>query len=59
MSSYRDFDTDKEWSWLCEPDTPAGRARIFEPAAGGKFELILAKDWPHIVGASALHTRHR
>lgn len=49
MTSHRDYPNDKEWSWLREPDTPVARHRVFEPSAEGKHELVLTKQWPHIV----------
>jgi len=48
MSSFRDFEIDKEWSWLRLPDELGQSWLRFEAAADEKdiFELIVSSKWP-------------
>ncbi|CDR99470.1 related to LYS2-L-aminoadipate-semialdehyde dehydrogenase, large subunit [Sporisorium scitamineum] len=50
MSSWRSFETDKEWNHLRIPDELGQSMLRFEPhdptADGGLFELVVTKDWP-------------
>ena len=49
MSSYRDFDMDKDWSWLRIPDELGQRWLCFEPSpdqSSDAYELVVSTDWP-------------
>ncbi|KAJ9479135.1 NRPS-like enzyme [Pseudozyma hubeiensis] len=50
MSSWRDFESDKEWNHLRIPDQLGQSMLRFEPhdptSEGGLFELIVTKEWP-------------
>lgn len=49
MSSYRDFDRDKDWSWLRVPDELGQRWLRFEPSpdqASDVYELVVSSSWP-------------
>ena len=50
MSSYRDFDKDKEWQYL-RSDPSKGHIK-FEPQEDGLAELVIQPDWPHMVSPS-------
>jgi thioester reductase-like protein len=46
LSSYRDFDKDKDWDYL-RADTGAEHLS-FEPKQNGLFELVVESGWPHM-----------
>ncbi|KAI1615480.1 hypothetical protein EDD36DRAFT_374374, partial [Exophiala viscosa] len=46
MSSYRDFDNDKEWQYL-RSDPSKGYLK-FEPQKDGLSELVIQPHWPHM-----------
>jgi hypothetical protein len=48
MSSWRDFKTDKAWSWLRVTDPRSKKWLLFQPQGEGDplHELIVSSDWP-------------
>ena len=49
MSSFRDFENDKEWSWLRIPDKLGQRLLRFERVGDSSeevFELVVSAQWP-------------
>lgn len=46
LSSYRDFENDKEWDYL-RSDTGT-KQLSFEPQESGLFELVVKPGWPHM-----------
>ena len=55
MSSWRDFENDKEWSYL--RDVGQEKMLQFESQADDLAELVVDKDWPSLVSATqGLHT---
>lgn len=50
MSSHRDYDNDKQWSWLRNHNVSEALLR-FEPVedSEGMYELIVGKDWSTLV----------
>ncbi|EGF98163.1 uncharacterized protein MELLADRAFT_113782 [Melampsora larici-populina 98AG31] len=49
LSSYRDFESDKDWNWLREPLTPIGdKTRTFQKIDDSTYELIIKKGWPQM-----------
>lgn len=51
MSSWRDFENDKQWNHLRIPDELGQSMLRFEPhdataGEGGLYELVVTKDWP-------------
>ncbi|PWN45585.1 acetyl-CoA synthetase-like protein [Ceraceosorus guamensis] len=48
MSSWRDFEQDKEWSWLRLVDGASREWLRWEqrPEEGGLYELVVTRDWP-------------
>jgi acyl-coenzyme A synthetase/AMP-(fatty) acid ligase len=50
MSSFRDFEVDKEWSWLRIPDELGQSLLLFEgqkeQAGQDLFELVVSSKWP-------------
>ena len=58
MSSFRDFDTDKEWNWV-RAKSPYARTGVheylrFEPRGGDTYELYVLDGWH--TKASPMHT---
>lgn len=50
MSSWRDFENDKAWSYL--RDVGQEKMLQFESQADDLAELVVDKDWPSLVSAS-------
>ncbi|KAE8243855.1 hypothetical protein A4X13_0g6920 [Tilletia indica] len=48
MSSWRDFESDKEWSWLRIQDEASVQWLDFQerPEEGGLYELVVRSGWP-------------
>ncbi|KAE8269789.1 hypothetical protein A4X09_0g2553 [Tilletia walkeri] len=48
MSSWRDFESDKEWSWLRIDDETSVQWLEFQerPEEGGLYELVVRSGWP-------------
>jgi acyl-coenzyme A synthetase/AMP-(fatty) acid ligase len=49
MSSYRDFDADKDWSWLRVPDKLGQQWLKFESISEQEadvYELVVSSEWP-------------
>lgn len=49
LSSFRDFNKDKEWQYLRNYNP--SNSLSFEPRDGGLAELVIEVGWPHMVGA--------
>ena len=54
MTSFRDFDTDKEWNWV-RAKGPYVHTHVveymrFEPHDSGTFELYILDGWPSKAG---------
>lgn len=49
MSSWRDFDNDKAWSWLRINESTSEHWLRFEPRSEhgeGLYELVVSSEWP-------------
>jgi hypothetical protein len=47
LTSYREFDNDREWEWL-HNDSPYASALVFEPTGdegGKKAEMVVTNEW--------------
>ncbi|PSS31017.1 hypothetical protein PHLCEN_2v2430 [Hermanssonia centrifuga] len=46
MSSHREYETDREWSWLRDDSAPSPTPLRFEPAGeDDEFELVVPREW--------------